>query len=680
MKISLEWLNDYLEPDGDAEVVATTLTQAGFPVEDRAQVSCSDGGVGTMLDVEITSNRGDCLSHVGLAREMAAAAGWTLVLPQVQLPEEAPEVESLAKVENAEARLCPLYTARVIEGVKVAPSPDWLVRYLETVGLRSVNNVVDVTNFVLLEMGQPLHAFDLDKLAGKQIRVRRAKEGEAFDAIDGSSHKLGSEMLVIADEQAPVAVAGVMGGLDSEVGEGTKNVLLESAIFDPLSVRTTSRALKLASDSSYRFERGVDPNGVDRASRRAAQLIVQLAGGQVAEGVIRCGAGEQPLRTVTMRAGRCNALLGTDLSAAQQAGYLSRLGLTPRVEDQVIECQVPSHRLDLHREVDLIEEVARLYGLDEIGLNHKIHIVTRPPQVEVSAEQALRQVLVGHGYHETVTFTFVSPKLGEVFVPARHEAVVIEDERRKAEPMLRPSLLPSLLMTRKANQDRGNADVALFETAATWVKNQAGVIDERRRLGLIRDAADAQHALRAMRTVIEEAAEWLAGARPGQRMEVVALADAPWYDVGAAVTMGDVELGTFGLISGEVKSLFGLQTAVVAGEFDLPAMLGAYPPARVVEPLPRYPGIERDLSIIVGEDVSWQAIESAVRGAEPELLESLVFLTTYRGKPIVKGRKSVSLRMVFRDPAGTLRHEQVDRQVESVVTALEQQVGAELRK
>ncbi|MEL7089122.1 MAG: phenylalanine--tRNA ligase subunit beta, partial [Planctomycetota bacterium] len=405
MKISLHWLNDYLDPPVPADAVDRLLTGHGFPIEDRIEIDRGPVRGDVMFDVEVTSNRGDCLSHVGLAREIAAATGATLNAPLCGLPAAAGQpVDTLTDVDLQAAEACPLYTARVITGVTVGPSPGWLVAKLEAVGLRSVNNVVDVTNFVLLELGQPLHAFDLGKLAGQEVVIRHAIEGEKFTGIDGTRHELRADMLVVADNEKPQAVAGVMGGLDSEVGQTTADILLESAIFAPLSVRKTSRALKLASDSSFRFERGVDPAGVERASRRAAALIVELAGGTLAEGVIRVGAlaeKETEPHTLTLRAARCQKLLGINLSAQQQADYLKRIGLPARTDGESVIANIPTFRLDLAREVDLIEEIARLHGMDAIPMKPKLELVAKPPQASVQAKRLIGDALVAHGYHET---------------------------------------------------------------------------------------------------------------------------------------------------------------------------------------------------------------------------------------------------------------------------------------
>ncbi|MCE9589261.1 MAG: phenylalanine--tRNA ligase subunit beta [Planctomycetes bacterium] len=672
MKVSLSWINEYLDRPITADEAETLLTAQGTPIETREPVA---GGADVMLDVEVTSNRADCFSHVGVARELAAGSGRKLREPDAKLPPASGDpVEKLTGVANERTDLCPVYTARVIRGVKVGPSPAWLVKRLEAIGLRSVNNVVDVTNFVLMELGQPLHAFDMARLGGERIVVRAAREGEPFEAIDGTKHKLRGDMLVIADESRPVALAGVMGGINSEVKATTVDVLLESARFDPLCIRRASRALRLASDSSYRFERGVDPAGVELASRRAAKLIVELAGGTLAPGVIRVGEIEPKPRGVTMRVARCNAILGLSLPDERIVELLDRLGLSPKLDGGVVACAVPTFRLDLHREVDLIEEVARLHGLDHIPVRERIEIVARAPQPVIEARQVLNQSLIAHGFHETVTFSFVNRRHGEAFLPAGAAAVEVDDERRKAEPTLRPSLVSSLLVCRKANQDVGNAGVRLFESAAVWCR-RGEKIDERRTVGLLMDVSDAQQGVRALRGAIEETLARLGG-DVAVTFEPV---DRPWLSVGARVLVDGKEVGVMGAVAPATQKLFDLQSSVAAAELDLDNLLSLYPPRRALRSLARFPGIERDLSVVVDESVAWDRVRGEVESLRPALMEELRFLVTYRGKPIPPGRKSVSFRMVFRDPQATLRHEQADGQVASVIEKLKSSLGAELR-
>ena len=675
MKVSLHWLNRLLSPAIALDELERLLTAGGFPVEDTEAV-----GDDTMIDVEVTSNRSDALSHVGVAREIAARSERTLDAPQCALPAETGDaVDSLATVTNHAADLCPLYTARVITGVKIKPSPDWLVQALEAVGQRSVNNVVDITNFVLLELGQPLHAFDLSKLSGNQIIVRKATKDEPFEAIDHSKHKLQDDMLVIADSDKPVALAGVMGGAQSEVTDTTTDLLIESAMFDELAVRRASRKLKLFSDSSFRFERGVDPLGVEKASKRCCELILELAGGTLAKGVILVGQGDPAPGTLTLRTQRTRDLLGIDIDAARQAELLGALGIQASVEGDQLTATIPSFRLDLTREIDLIEEIARQHGLANIPTQTKINIVAHRPQDNVQAKRTIVETLVAHGYHETVTPSLITNDDAKHFINNDAAATLVGDMRR-ADNTLRPTPLPSLLRCRKLNQDAGNTNVKLFEIASGWQKDN-GTIAEQRSLTLLRDAGDGQQALRETRSTIEEVLTMLAGAKitNGDDEIVITPIEVEGYSVAAAVVLCGEPLGVFGMIDAKLADAFGLQAPLVAAQLDLESLIELYPAAHEAGELPKYPAIERDLSMVVDEATPWQSIAETINNANPALLESADFIGTYRGKQVGQGKKSVTLRMQFRDPATTLRHEQVDPQVETVVKALGKEIGAELR-
>ncbi len=695
MKISLQWLNSCLTHPVGADDVEPLLTGHGFPIEDREDRDGDD----VMFDVEVTSNRGDVLSHVGVAREIAAAIpGQTaLKMPETALPAASgAQVGELAAVRVDDPARCPLYTARVIRGAVVGPSPAWLVARLEAVGLRSINNVVDVTNYVMLELGQPLHAFDMRMLAsdgGKAgVVVRSATAGEGFAALDGTTHKLAKGTLVIADANGPQALAGVMGGAGSGVTETTTDVLLEAGIFDPLAVRASSRGNKIGTDSSFRFERGVDPRGVDAASCRAAALIAELTGGVVAQGVIRVGAEDPEPATLSLRVRRTQALLGMALGADEQAGYLDRLGLASRTEGDVIHVQVPTFRLDLTREVDLIEEIARLHGMDAIPVNEAIELTARAPQVSVKAQRRLADVLVARGFHETITFSFTRPAWAQAFLPqaeagAAAQPVMLAGDHKKDEPALRPSVLPSLLACRKVNQDAGNPGVRLFEFASTWKSGDEQAI-ETRRLACTLDAepgaAGLDQAIRAMRGTLDDLVAAVGGAAAAQWLTVEALPEGASEHCEAFAAAGRVKLqgqtlGTLGIISEKTLKRFGVTVPQAAMELDAAALRGLYPPCGGLTALPKYPAIERDLSVVVDEAIAWRDIARGVEAALPALMESVVLQDIYRGKGIAKGQKSVSFRLRFRDPEATLRHEQVDPQVAGVVASLKDKVGAELR-
>jgi len=558
-----------------------------------------------------------------------------------------------------------------------------LLKRLEALGLRPVNNIVDITNYVMLELGQPLHAFDLNLLHEKRIVVRRAKDGEPFEAINHEQYKLTSDMLVIADGDRAMGVAGVMGGVDSEVTEATTDVLLEAARFVPLNIRRTARALKLSSDASFRFERGVDPQGVLKASARAAKLILELAGGTLAPGVVVQGDEGEARPPITLRPARCNQLLGTDISADDMVGMLSRLGFAPALNDagDQITCQPPTFRLDMHREIDLVEEVARSFGLANISAEDHMPVQVRPVQDAVQAGLVLSQTLVAHGFHEAITPSLISLDAGRPFLHNPNEGgdgVALVDERRKADPLLRPSLLPSLLLCRKRNQDVGNAGVKLYEIASSWTEHGDG-ITERRTLTLLADAGEETgHALRSLRSTVEEVVEQLGGAPELAALQLTET-ESKQFAPALAITLGGQAIGQLGLLKQPLWEAFDLQAPVVAAELDHALLIALFPPKHVVGDLPRFPAIERDLSVIVAESVTWEQIAKAVADTQPDLLEGTAFIGVYRGKPIAKGSKSVTLRMQFRDPSRTLTHEEVDPQVARVVEALGQAVDATLR-
>lgn len=669
MKISLEWLAEYLPGPLDPQRAADALTLGGFPVEQIER-----HGDDTVLDVEITSNRGDCLSHVGIARELSALLDRKLIEPRPDAPQSPPPVAQATTVAIEATELCPHYTARVIQGVKIAPSPQWMRRRLEAVGLRPINNVVDVTNYVMFEMGQPLHAFDHAKLDGGRILVRSVRPGERLTSLDGHPRDLKPGMLVIADASRPVALAGVMGGKDSEVSLTTTDILLESARFDPLSVRKTARALTMKSDSSYRFERGIDPLLPERASLRAAELILQLAGGRLLEGVASAGETGFTPRRLSLRLERLNGLLGTPVAPELAAAALNRLGLCPVLDADRIDVVVPSHRLDLTLEVDLIEEVARVIGYDAIPVRDQITIAVVPPPPEARAMEIIRSTAVAAGYFEAVTFSWVSDALAPVFRPAEAASLARADAAvRKADAQLRPSVIPGLLEAVRHNETVGTAGARLFEIGSVFWHDRAGALVERRRIGLL-GAVE----LRALRGLIEAILARLCAAR---RVELVP-EDHPGYARGACarIEWDGQPIGKLGLIDPKVAGdLLSLRESVAAAEIELPPLLEGAEPAPQLRPLPRFPSIERDLSLIVPEPTRFAQIEQAVRSANPQMLEEVRYVTTYRGKPLEPSSKSVTLNLLFRSPHGTLTGEQIDPAMRRIIDSAAQSLGATLR-
>jgi phenylalanyl-tRNA synthetase beta chain len=672
MKISLEWLSDYLPGPLDAQTAADALTAGGLPVE-----SIEQHGTDSVLDVEVTSNRADCLSYIGIARELSALLDRPLRQTAPQPRESSSPTGDTVSVSIEAPDLCPQYVARVIRGVKVAPSPGWLARRLECMGsekkpMRGINNLVDVTNYVMFEMGQPLHVFDLDRLEGGRIVVRRARAGEKLVTLDGKERTLSPEMLVIADAVKPVALAGVMGGRDSEVTERTTNVLIESARFDPLCVRRTARALAMGSESSYRFERGIEPTLPMRASLRAAELILQTAGGELLRGSVEAGGSAVPQRIVTLRLSKLHRLLGVEFPTPQVLDALRRLRLPLALRGEEINVTIPTDRLDLNIEVDLIEEIARVIGYEHVPVREEIAIRLTPPDPATGTMAAIFAVLSAGGYFEAVTFSFVSDLLAGDFAPTAVPLPRVEAEVRKVDAALRPSLLPGLLEAARRNQSAGIDDPKLYEIGSVFWNDDAGKIEERRRLGLV-----GSPDLREVRGVIEA----ILGKLDANRSVAVIPVAHPGYAPAACgrVEWGDKPIGWIGKIDRRVSEKLSLREPPAAAELELSALLaGAQPVPQLREP-PRFPAVRRDLSLVVPEDTRYERIAAVIASAHPRWLEDVEYVGTYRGKQLEKGTKSVTITLVFRSASETLTSEAVEASVQSVVAVAKGQLGATLR-
>jgi phenylalanyl-tRNA synthetase beta chain len=689
MKTSLEWLSQYLpsinlpsinQPSINppsivtgpitAEMASEALTHGGLPVEVITTV-----GPDTVIDVEVTSNRSDCLSVTGVARELAALLHREFV--DVPLPANPPGGSAsdtgLSGLGIDVPELCPHYTARVIRGVKIGPSPAWMQRRLTAIGLRPVNNVVDVTNYVLFEMGMPLHAFDFDKIRGKTINVRTARPGEKMTSLDGHERSLSPEMLVIADAERAIALAGVMGGRDTEVTDQTVNILLESARFDPLSIRSTARKLAMGSDSSYRFERGIDPTLPHRASLRATQLIAETAGGKPAGPLLEAGSSGYSPKKLWLRLARLKQVLGTEFPAHQVVEAMQRLRLAPSLQGERIDVTVPSYRLDLNHEIDLVEEAARVIGYQHIPVRDEISLRVAPANPVLKTMEIVRSVMVAGGYFEAMTFSFVTDELAKAFLPSEAAALPRADSRvRKADAQLRPSMLPGLLEALRRNETTGSAGVKLFEIGSTFWLDSVGKVEEHRKLGLI-GSTD----YRAVRGMIETLV-----ARLDSNLALkITPADRPGYAGGAC---GKIEwagqlLGYIGKVDRAVASRLSLREQPVVAELELAVLLEHAQHVPQLRALPRYPAVRRDLSLVVTEATRYEQLESVVAQVKPEGLEAVDYVTTYRGKPLEAGVKSVTLTLVFRSPTTTLTSEAVESSVQRVVTAAKEKLGAVLR-
>ena len=673
MLVSWKWIKDYVEHDLGVEKVTHELTMSGLNLEGIEQV-----GDDVCVDLEVTSNRPDCLGHIGVAREIGALYEKQLTVPNPQPPESSQQVSDLATVENQAPELCPRYIARVIQGVKVGPSPTWLVERLATIGQPSVNNIVDITNYVLMECGQPLHAFDLSKLGGQKIVVREATKNEAITAIDQKEYKLDAGTCVIADENRPVAIAGVMGGLDTEISESTVDVLVETAAFQPLGVRNTARALNLHSPSSYRFERGVDLQQLDWASRRCCELILELAGGELAEGSVVAGANiDAQAEPVTLRYGQVQRLLGIPVTADESDQILDSLGLIKSGGDEKSgHYIVPSWRRDLTREVDLIEEVARIHGYERIPTDVAIDVVASSRTLADRVTSKVRHSLTSLGLYEAITLSFVTREQYELWNPGdSNDPMSVEHSSRKQENILRRSLIPSLLQWRRENEKHSQFNACLFEISRVYHTADQAVPKEDaqpRTLGFV-----GGWSFRELRGVLETI---LSSINRNVKLEVRPC-QRPQFEEGRAaeVLVNGTLWGVCGELTREVQDRLDLRDAVSAAEVSLAVLEQVCELTPAFETLPQYPSIERDLNIVLPEDVPWQKLEETVRQSAGELLSEVEFVDQYRGKQIAADSKSYVLSVSFRSSERTLTGDEVDVAQQQIIETCKRELSASLR-
>jgi phenylalanyl-tRNA synthetase beta chain len=689
-----------LAEDGSGLLILREDARVGQPFAEYLGRSGGD----VVYDLEVTPNRPDLNSVLGIAREIAAVTGQALRLPESRAASGEGRVEDLVAVRIEDAELCPRYTARVVRGVKVGPSPDWLRAALEKLGIRSISNVVDVTNYVMMECGQPLHAFDYHLIAraadGKPtIVVRRAQAGETFVTLDGQKHTLAPEHLLIADEAKGIALAGVMGGQNSEINDRTVDVLIESAYFKPQNIRATSKALALRTDASYRFERGADIDVNDWASRRCAQLILETAGGQLAEGLVDAYPQPRALKQITLRHHKVNELLGLALKPEEIEYHLGQLGLkimnrkarpvgAEPATPEPVTFQIPTWRVDLKRETDLIEEVARLHGVDRIPATPPRGATgSHPFDARYDQIAEARRILAGLGLNEAQGQTLIADVAAELAAAGNLLA-------RLANPLssdmnaLRPSLLPGLLDSLRHNLARRNESVALFEIGSVFSQADGRSRETRRvaialtgaRQNLFWSGADreAKFDLYDLKGLVEEFLEQLglrAVAFP-RRAEPNAL----FLESAGIALGGKVPLGELGQLLPPVAKRYDLRDAVFLAEMDLDELLGRRIATKSFKPLPQFPSIRRDVAMIVPEAVTHDAVLQAIRQAKPANLEQVDLFDVFRGKHVPAGQKSLAYALTYRHAERTLTDTEANAAHEQVLARLRQALGATLRE
>lgn len=672
MIVSWNQLTEYVRLDMPVEALAERLALTGLNHE-----STDDVGGDLAIDLEVTSNRSDCLGHLGVAREISVLFDKPLRIPAAAPRTSGVGVESLAGVTVETPELCPRFTARVMTGVKVGESPWWMRRRLETLGVRPVSNIVDVTNYVMFECGQPLHAYDLDKLEDRRLVVRKARKGETLKAINGRDYPLEPDMLVIADASRPVGLAGVMGGLETEIGPGTTNLLIEAARFDAMSVRKTSRALGLFSPSSFRFERPLDPEVADWASRRCAELILELCPGSVLHpGVVDVGRPAPRREPIILRVSQIARVLGITVDPVEIRRILESLGLEV-VEESVGAIRVipPSWRADLDREIDLIEEIARIHGYEKIVENRPIPVTSAPRGRRERVESAVRDTLTALGMDEAVTFSLVEDSLAAPVAGEGADAAPlrVSHSSRKRENALRRSLIPSLLAVRRHNEAHGVADARVFEIADVYLPREGGQTPEQpTRLGIV-----AGLDFRGLKGVVETLLRSLLVAEPLSAKPAV----LPLFAEGRAAELfvGEVRLGWIGEVDAGKLQEFDLRTACSAVELELGVLLDRGRTVAAYRPLPSFPAVVRDLSLVLDRAASWGELAAVVGESAGESFRQVDYLDTFRGGNLTDEQQSVHFSLTFRRDDRTLTGDEVELAVKNVVEACSRKLGAMLR-
>ena len=678
MIVSRNWLAEYVPLPKTVDELTHRLTMSGLNLEEFHDFSEGLSKPDVAIDIEVTSNRPDCLGHIGVAREVSVLFEQPLTIPSAAVAESSEPASAATAITIECADLCPEYHGRVIRRVRIGPSPAWLKDRLAAVGINTVNNVVDVTNFVMLECGQPLHAFDLDRLDGRRIIVRRGKKGETITAIDQRSYALSEDMCVIADAKRPVAVAGVMGGFETEISNATVNVLIESAAFASMSVRSTARALKLHSPSSYRFERKVDRQWLDWASRRCCELILKVAGGTLLGDSVVAGVRHSEQRVpIALRFAQVSRLLGIEIPSETCVGILERLGLRCIDRDSAsASFEAPSWRPDLLRECDLIEEVARIYGYEHIPFDATLPVVSTAKTLRERVLDASRSQLVASGLSEALTLSFVSEPQRQLFRPLGQIAPVsVSHSSRSHENQLRQSLIPSLLQCRRQNERHGNVNAELFEIARVYLsagRSEPEQVAEPLTISIVCGRPFAQ-----IRGIVESLAEKLA---PHAEMSVEP-ANHPEFAPGrgSIVKLNGNQWGWVGELSREVLDQADLHDAATVAELRLPIIESLFEASRSYVPLPRFPSVSRDLNFVLPESVTWAQLSDTVSQSAGTLLLGTAFGGQYRGRQIESDRKSYLVTCRFQSPDRTLTAEEVDAAVQRIIRTCESQLSAKLR-
>lgn len=635
----------------------------------------------TSVEFEITSNRPDCLSVIGLAREAHATFNVPLTVKEPEFNANNESVSEYISVDIENKELCPRYIAGIVKNVKIGPSPRWMRERLRASGVRPINNFVDITNFVMLEYGHPMHAFDLKYVEGNKIVVRNAKQGESIVTLDGAERNLSEEMLVICDDKKPMAVAGVMGGEYSGIMDDTTTVVFEAAAFDGASVRLTAKKLGMRSDASSRFEKGLDPQNALPALKRAFELVEMLGCGEVVGNVIDADYSDKTPKTVEFDSAWINSFLGTDIPEKDQREYLTRLGFT--LEGNTII--VPGFRIDIECEADVAEEVARIYGYNNIPSAMFKGVAEAKLTEEQKFSRKIENAMVSLGFNEILTYSFISPKyFDKILLPKDsklRKTVTITNPLGEDTSVMRTTSIPSMLEILSRNYNYRNAEASLFEIGNEYVVTQADKLpDEPKRLtlGAYGEGTDFYSMKGAIEEILKELR--ISDYEITSIKDDSVVGEFSCFHPGrcAVITKGETVIGCFGEVHPLVSSNYEIETKAYVGKLNIPEMLEIIDPESTYKPLPKFPATTRDLSLICDDKITVATLEKAIKEGCGKILESVKLFDVYKGKQIEEGKKSVSYSITLRSHDGTLTDEQADNAVKKVLKALEK-IGASLR-
>ncbi len=695
MKIYLDWLKKYVDHGLNVDELSHRLTMGGLELEGLETVELGNGRQAEVMELNVTPNRGYCLSHRGVAREVSALTGKPFKSDESNVDLKNAmgntSVEDRISVEIQEDYLCPRYSALVIDNVSPGDSPQWLKDCLLAVGLRPINNIVDITNYILMEYGQPLHAFDRSFLSGAKIIVRRAKQNESFTSLDGTELKLQSDALVIADSEKPVALAGIMGGANSHVTLDTKSVVLESAYFDPIAIRKASKKYNLRSDSSYRFERGVDIEAVISAQSRAALMIQELAGGEICLGRVDVYPNPKTKTRILFRISRANQLIGISLAPDKILNYLNSIGIVvteKKTEDEFL-LEIPYSRTDLEREIDLIEEVVRLHGYGNIPVTTpKGSLTSAALNEDQSRIRELIRVMEFSGFLESVNFSFIESSSAEEFLGAfsdlKVETIPLKNPISSEMGTMRTSLLPGLIKAAAKNLNHGQKTVRLFEQGNVFFRNGdnlskeipclAGLIvgpyfdDLWKSTGKLHDFFD-------MKGIVENLVKSL-------RLDLTfSPANKPFLVSGQSVDcrVGNDLIGFCGLLNPKTIQKMELEKGAFCFELNLEILLQDAPKKIKFEPIPKYPETLRDISILVNKSVKSQTVTQLIEKVDSPLLHRVELYDQFEGKKLGPDKKSFTFSLAFQSLEKTLTDEEVNSVFDKIVASLSKELGASLR-